>query len=112
VNLAVLAEGAGGALAALGAYRFTNRYGGSSALEQLERANRILSARVTELEATNASQAGQIAKLEASRDVSLAIVPVLEALRTHEVEAAKRSKATLDVLDLIASRLGSEREAA
>jgi hypothetical protein len=91
---------------------FVRRHGGGSALEELERANRILERRVGELEQENNRQAGELATLRSRTDVGLAIAPVLEALKLHEERAGERSSRTLDVLDLIARRLGPEAEAA
>lgn len=99
-----------GAALAFGAFLFARRYGGGAALQELERANRVLERRVNELTVQNEQQAGELIALRARTDVALAIEPVLQALRTHETEAGKRSKATLTVLDLIAARLGPDGE--
>lgn len=97
---------------AFAGYLFVRRHGGGTALEELERANRVLERRVNELEQENARQATELLTLRGRTDVALAIVPVLEALKLHEERASERSSRTLDVLDLIAARLGPEREAA
>lgn len=96
----------------LGAVLFARRYGGGEALSTLERANTVLEKRVHELEKDNARLTGEVATLNTQTNVAIAIAPVLKALETHEVEAARRSSATLSVLELIAGRLGSEQEAA
>lgn len=96
------------AASAVGGFAFARRHGGGTALEELERANSVLERRVHELETSDAAKSMRIAELEAKTDVALAITPVLEALRMHELEAAKRSNATLLLLELIAARLGPE----
>lgn len=96
---------------AFGAVLYARHFGGGAALEQLERANRILVHRVDELEDENKRQAVELAKLRNETNVATAIGPVLTALHTHEELAERRSTATLAVLDLIAARLGPEREA-
>jgi hypothetical protein len=93
---------------ALGSFLFARRYGGGAALAELERANRILTGRVTELEAQDITKTRRIAELEARTDIALALMPVIEALHTHELAAAKRSEATLNLLGMIADRLGRE----
>lgn len=100
-----------GAALAAGAFLFARRFGGGAALEQLERANRVLERRVHELEQDNATLTGRVQTLTASRDVSIAITPVLEALKLHEERAALRSDKTLGVLQLIADQLGRDPDA-
>ena len=97
---------------AMAGYLFVRRHGGGTALEELERANRVLERRVAELEHENGRQATELATLRGRTDVALAIAPVLEALKLHEERAAERSGRTLDVLGLIADRLGPEAQAA
>jgi len=109
--VAVLEVAIGAGLAG-GAYRFARRFGGSSALEELERANGILERRVDVLTKENAELRAEVAKLSASRDLSVALQPVLTALTTHEELASRRADATLHVLDMIAGKLGAEPEAA
>lgn len=95
-----------------GGFSFVRKHGGGAALEELERANRVLERRVHELETSDAAKSMRIAELEAKTDVALAITPVLEALRVHETQAAARSTATLDVLHMIAAKLGPDAERA
>lgn len=109
IDLLLLVIGAG---LAAGAFAFARRYGGGAALEQLERSNRVLTARVHELETANTELSAKVATLTASRDVTLAIVPVLDALKFHEERAAVRSDKTLGVLQLIADQLGRDPDAA
>jgi hypothetical protein len=109
VDLLLLLVGAG---LAAGAFAFARRYGGGAALEQLERSNRVLTQRVTELEKQNGEQAAELVKLRLETNVATAIAPVLEALRLHEDRAAKRSVETLNVLQLIADQLGRDPDAA
>ena len=49
------------------------------------------------------------AELRATKDVSVAILPVLQAMNMHEERAAERHAATLKIMDLIAIHLGPER---
>lgn len=97
---------------ALAAFLFVRRFGGGAALAELERANRVLTKAVADLRVDNDRLTAEVASLRASRDVSVAIMPVLDALRLHEERAAERSTATLNVLDLIAGRLGPDTVAA
>lgn len=108
VDLLLLVIGAG---LAAGAFAFARRYGGGAALEQLERSNRILAARVTELEAQNLTQASELAKLRLETNVASSIQPVLKALEHHEERAAQRSVKTLDLLQLMADHLGRDPDA-
>jgi hypothetical protein len=96
----------------LGAFFFARRFGGGAALENLERANRVLTKRVRELEESDARKGAEIASLRSRTDVTIAILPVLESMKMHEARAGERHVATLNVLDLIATRLGPDAEMA
>lgn len=98
--------------AAFGALLYARRFGGGTALGELERANRVLERRVHELEGDNRRLTGEVAVLQAQTNVALAIAPVLSALTEHEAAAGKRATAMLSVLDLIADRLGPDAVAA
>lgn len=93
---------------ALGGFAFARRYGGGAALEQLERANRILEETVEKQAGMIARLQTRVAELEGKTDLTIALVPVLTALGKHEDEAGKRSDAMLGVLHMIANRLGPE----
>jgi hypothetical protein len=97
---------------ALAGYLFVRRHGGGTALEELERANRVLERRVKDLELDNSRLTGEVATLNAQTNVSLAIAPVLAALKLHEDRASERTDRTLGLLALIADRLGPEAAAA
>lgn len=99
------------ALACAG-FLFVRKYGGGSALAELERANRVLEKAVRDLQARNVELTAEVATLRARTDVATAIMPVLEALKLHEERAAVRSERTLDVLGMMAERLGRDAEAA
>lgn len=99
------------ALACAG-FLFVRRYGGGSAMAELERANRILEKAVKQLQEDNTRLTAEVAMLRARTDVAEAIRPVLQALTLHEERAAQRADRTLDVLDLMAKRLGPDAEAA
>jgi hypothetical protein len=58
---------------ALAGYLFVRRHGGGTALEELERANRVLERRVKDLELDNSRLTGEVATLNAQTNVSLAI---------------------------------------
>lgn len=96
----------------VGAFLFARRFGGGAAMRELELANKVLQKAVVDLRADNVRLTAEVSSLRASRDVGLAILPVLDALKLHEERAAERSERTLDVLDLIAGRLGPETQAA
>ncbi len=84
------------------------RGGGGTALSTLQEANRILEKRVHELEAQGKTDAALIAELKGRTDVGLAIKPMSEAMTLHEVRAAQRHEATVNVLGLIPDKLGQE----
>lgn len=96
----------------VGAFLFARRFGGGAAMRELELANKVLQKAVADLRVDNERLTGEVSALRASRDVSIAITPVLDALKLHEERAAMRADRTLDVLDLIAGKLGREAEAA
>jgi hypothetical protein len=102
---------------AFGAVLFARRFGGGAALENLERANRVLTARVGELEKQNQGQALELTALRQKTDVATAVAPVLQALAHHEESATRRGEAVaamqdkmLTVLGMIADRLAPETE--
>ena len=91
-----------------GLFLYTSRHGGSEALETLSKSNDILAAkaeeqgsRIRDLEKANA-------ELKAKTDVTIAIAPLLAWSESHESRAADRHVAILQVLDLIAARLGPD----
>lgn len=87
---------------------------GGQALEILREQRDVLAGRVKELEASNAELIKRVSELEGKKDISLAIGPALSpivaALHAHEDAAAVRTNATLNVLHMIAGRLGPEKE--
>lgn len=98
------------ALLAVGALWFLRRFGGGTALAELERANRVLEKRVLEQAGEIKTLTAELATLRSRTDVALAMAPVLKALELHEREAERRALRTLAVLDLIAARLGPDAE--
>jgi hypothetical protein len=108
VDVLAVAEAVGVLAVGAGGFSFARRFGSSSALLELERANGVLDRRVKELESENKTQAHRISELEAKTDVALALTPLLEALHRHEEHAERRASATLHVLDMIAQKLGPE----
>lgn len=93
---------------AVAAAGYIRKRGGGTALESLERANRVLEKRVVELERANTQLLGEVAALTATRDVSVAIAPVLAALVEHEERAAGRGDRHAILLQMIADRLGAD----
>lgn len=93
---------------AIAGYMFVRRYGGGAALSELERANRVLERRVTEQDKTIAAQAAELLVLRSRTDVTQALAPVLIALELHESRASERTERTLNLLDLMAHRLGPD----
>lgn len=112
MTFTALAPYAVAALLAIGALWFLRRYGGGTALAELERANRILEKRVLEQAGEIKALTAELATLRSRTDVALAMAPVLKALELHEREAERRAVRMLKVLDLIAQRLGPDAEAA
>ena len=95
-------------IAVLVAAFFIWRGGGGTALTVLSQANEVLEMRVRELEKKQEADAKLIAELQKSRDFALAFQPIATATEHHEMRAQKRFERTLNVLDLIASRLGPD----
>lgn len=89
---------------------FVYRHGGGAALGELERANGILTRRVRELEELNGALAARVADLERKTDVSLAMQPLSELLTVHEKNAERRTGQLLDVLHMIAERMGPDAD--
>lgn len=87
---------------------------GGQALDILREQRDVLASRVTEQDQTITHLTKRVTELEAKTDVTLAIgpalLPVVATLQDHEVNAERRTKATLDVLHMIAGRLGPEKE--
>lgn len=92
------------------AWRFRFYGGGGAAINALEAANRVLEARVRALENENTERAKRISELEGRTDVALAIVPVLDALKSHEIEATKRSAAMIALLTQLTERVAHPGE--
>ena len=84
------------------------RGGVGTAVEGLQATNRELQRQISELQRKVEGLTKENAELRGRTDVALAIAPVIQAVTTHEREAAKRAVAMLDVLDMIATRLGKE----
>ena len=94
---------------AVGTILFARRYGGGTALEHLQTTNQVLEETVREQSREIDRLRRRVSELEGKTDLTLAIVPVLEALRTHELRAAERSSATLEVLHELAASVKAER---
>lgn len=115
VALGTLAGWATFAAAAAAAYAFW-RGGGSTAIASLEAANRVLEKRVKDLEDQRRQDEATISELRGRTDVSEALAPILEWTVKHETRAQERHETTLEghektlvILDLIAERLGPDK---
>jgi hypothetical protein len=84
------------------------RGGGGTALDVLQKANKVLEEKVHDLEAQVTSNAKTIAELQARTDVAEALEPLMAWAHTHEHNAETRSARQLTVLELIANRLGPD----
>jgi hypothetical protein len=99
-------------VAVIGVAFLVYRGGGSAALGILETANGILEKRVHDLEQQSRADQKKIGELEARTDVSLALVPVLAEIQSHDLRVQQRADKMLTVLDLIAQRLGPDANGA
>jgi hypothetical protein len=98
------------ALAAAAAWTLIRGKAGD-AVGILQTANEVLAERVKELERETKVQAATIAELQARTDFTVALQPVVASLSEHEAQSAKRGERferLLDVLEVVASRLGPE----
>lgn len=95
-------------VALIGAAWLWRRGGGGAAIESLETANRVLERQVHEQKLRIDEQDKTIAELRGRTDVSLALKPLLEWTSGHETRAQDRAEKMLNVLDLIAKRLGPD----
>lgn len=84
------------------------RGGVGTAVEGLQHTNQELQRQLTELKRKVDELTRENAELRGRTDIALAMQPVLDAMSHHERQAERRSAAMLDVLDLIATRLGKE----
>lgn len=84
------------------------RGGGTTAINTLQVANRVLEKRVNELEHQQKRDLETIAELRGRTDVTVALTPLLNWTSHHEERAQERHDGTLKVLALIAERLGPD----
>ncbi len=93
------------------AWRVT-RGGGGSAVSELSEANRVLEHRLQETRDTMGAEIRDLrvenAELKGRTDVTVALVPVLESLASHETRAQERHEGVVRILDLVARRLGPD----
>lgn len=94
-------------LALRGAYAVW-RGGGGTALETVTLANRVLEGRVHELSKEVALLRAENVVLAAKTDFAMALAPIMTWAETHERNAEKRSIAMLDLIGLLAARLGPD----
>lgn len=105
--LEVVAGFVGIALVVAGAYALW-RGGGGTALDTLQLANRVLETRVHELSKEVALLRADNAALSAKTDFAMALAPIMVWAESHERNAEKRSTAMLDLLAMLAARLGPD----
>lgn len=84
------------------------RGGGGTAIQSLEAHVRVLEQQAKADAATIAELRARNGELRGRTDVTVAIEPVIEALKGHELRAQERHDGSLRVLDLIAKRIGPE----
>lgn len=95
------------------------RGGGGTAITSLEAANRILEREVEKLREADRKKDKEISELRGRTDVALAVAPIITWTEHHEgraqerhdrseLRADERQTAMLNLLELIASRLGPE----
>jgi hypothetical protein len=82
-------------------------YGGT-ALTTVRVANEVLERRVRDLEQESRHDKAEIAELRGRTDVTVAIGPLLTWTTEHELRAQERHSGIVNVLELIASRLGPD----
>ena len=96
-------------LLTLGVVGFLLYRGGSGhAVSGLQAINQELVRQIGDLQSQNEAQAIQIAELQAKTDVTEAIQPISDALRSHDERAMSRNEHILTVLEMIAARMGPE----
>lgn len=83
------------------------RGGGGTALTTLETANRVLEQRIATLEGEKRTLVIQVSELTKKTDAAM-LAPILDWTAGHETRAQERHVATLNVLELIATRLGPD----
>lgn len=84
------------------------RGGTGTAVSGLQDANRELERQIKQRDGQLSALERVNAELRAEKDVSVAIVPVIEAMRAHEERAQDRHVKMIVVLELIAQRLGPD----
>jgi hypothetical protein len=103
----------------VGAAWLFQRGGGSTAISSLEAANRVLERELEKLKTSDRLKDKELSELRGRTDVALAIAPIVAWTEQHEARAQdrhdqaerradERQVATLNVLDLIADRLGPD----
>ena len=92
----------------IGMVLFLRRYGGSTALAELERVNGVLDRRVHQLSRENQSLSGENMVLHAKTDLAAAFEPVSQQLHDQHAEAMRKADRSMALLGMIADRLGPE----
>jgi hypothetical protein len=95
-------------VAALGAFAYFRSHGGGGALQELERANKVLEGRLGELGRENRNLAQVVGALEQRTNLEPIAAAVVEQFVAHEKRAQQRHEGQLVVLELIAERLGPD----
>lgn len=99
-------------LLAAGAFRWVSTHGGSRALAELELVNSVLEKRLEQVNTEVRQQAQLIGALEQRTNLEPIAAAVVEQFAAHERRAQERHERELIVLDLIASHMGRDAEAA
>ncbi len=84
------------------------RGGGGTAIAGLQDVNRELERQIKERDGKIIVLERINTELSATRDVAIVILPVIEAMQSHEHRAQERHEGTLKVLNLIAEHLGPD----
>ena len=84
------------------------RGGGSTAIGELQTANKVLERAVHDLRAQIADLTVKLAAAEARTDFVVAMAPIVRAQEAHELNAERRTTSMINLLDMIAGRLGSD----
>lgn len=94
-----------------GSALYVMRHGGSTAIEELSKANDYLGKRVQSLGGEVRDLKVQNAELRGRTDIAAVLSPLIDWTAHHEARAQERHEATLKLLALIAERFGPDEDA-
>jgi hypothetical protein len=78
------------------------------ALGYLERTNRLQHEELQGLKKERQENIAEIAALRSRTDFSRSLIPIMEAIKEHELQTETRFVGTLRILNLIARQLGAD----